>query len=124
MTESHDPKDAPAAANDDGDDAELRETLLRHYLGTAGDKLSRLAALLEELQARPGDAQVAEKAWTWMHTLAGNAGTYGFPLISQRALALSRKLRAEGCSSESLEDLFRFRDELAAAFAQARASLK
>jgi HPt (histidine-containing phosphotransfer) domain-containing protein len=103
------------------EDAALGEELQRHYLSTANDKLARVEGALAGLRNNPA---AVEDACLTLHTLAGNAGTYGFPEISAEAAAISKQLRAENrASPELLGALEKFREHLEAEFARARARL-
>ena len=109
------------------EDAELRESLLRHYLGSADVKIARIEAALFRLRVAGSEVEqreAVEHAYTTLHTLAGNAGTYGFPEITARARALVKALRAEtGCTPALLGEFERFREEVQVAFDAARERL-
>jgi HPt (histidine-containing phosphotransfer) domain-containing protein len=103
------------------EDAALGEELQRHYLSTANDKLARVEAAIAAMRNNPG---AVDDASLTLHTLAGNAGTYGFPEISEEAAGISKRLRAENrASPELLGALEKFREHLEAEFARARARL-
>ncbi len=117
----------PSARDESEAEPELQRELLRHYLKTADAKVSNIENEVIKARLSGGDGEARRPLIVLLHTLAGNAGTYGFKEISRRAREIERALIAEKdaaqLSAAMSADLTRFLEEMRQAFAAARATL-
>jgi HPt (histidine-containing phosphotransfer) domain-containing protein len=120
-------------SSESSSDAQFQRELLRHYLKTADAKIASVANAIAQLRSQSGperSAGISEAQRSLvvvLHTIAGNAGTYGFPELSRRARELERALIGEKSAGQIPapldQDLDRFLEEMRSAFVAAAATL-
>jgi HPt (histidine-containing phosphotransfer) domain-containing protein len=90
----------------------------QHFLDRCRQQLAELCTLAQD-QGRP---QVRDRLTALAHTLAGSAGTFGYPDISRHASALETGLRDSADQSVQLDDQAQvFPDRIAGVAAAAEA---
>lgn len=79
---------------------ELLEEMRAEYLQNLRAKLTRIPSLWRELAAAPESTN--EELLRIVHSIAGSGGTFGFPRVSQAAMALEIDLQ-EGADNARIE---------------------
>jgi HPt (histidine-containing phosphotransfer) domain-containing protein len=106
-------------------DAEMERELLAHYLASAEERLDSVRQAAESARGRPADAAALDGLRRVLHKIAGNAGTYGFPVLGRSARALEKQALAARDAPPAPAALFAGTDgflrEMEAAFSEARA---
>lgn len=94
--------------------AEKLASIREAFLSSAGDQLAEMLSLAEDLQGAHANAsEPRERLRRLAHSLAGRAGTFGFPEVSAAAARLEDE--GEGSSDAALAELTR---ETAASISQ------
>ena len=85
---------------------EIAATLRGEFLALAGGRAAAMRALLERLDAAPGDAEALAELQLAFHNFAGSGSTYGFPELSRLGSEGERwcqERRAEGAALDEAQ---------------------